>query len=90
MELKGFDKTKLLQPGENVNITFTLTPRLLTSYDSERNAFVAEAGTYKIHIGASSRDIRKTATFTLEKELIVETTTNAMVPEISINELSKN
>ena len=72
IELKGFTKTKLLKPGESEAVTFTLTPRDFTSFDEAAMAWVAEAGTYTIKVGASSEDIRQTATVTRPKEEIVE------------------
>jgi len=63
LELKGFAKTKLLKPGESETVSFTLTARDLASFDAASSSWVAEAGTYTVKIGASSEDIRQTATF---------------------------
>ena len=73
IELKGFAKTKLLKPGESEVVTFTLTPRDFTSFDEASSSWVAEAGTYTIKVGASSEDIRQTATITKPAEEKVET-----------------
>lgn len=86
-ELKAFDKTDLLEPGESEELEFTIIPDLLTSYDADQSAWVAAAGEYEVRIGASSGDIRQTATFMLGEEKIVETTTNALVPSREIEEL---
>ena len=64
MELRGFGKTKTLAPGESETLTFTLDARDLTSFDEAGKAWMAEAGTYTVKIGASSEDIRQAATFT--------------------------
>ncbi len=45
-ELKGFAKTNLLKPGESQTITFTITPRDLSSFDTKSASWVAEAGNY--------------------------------------------
>lgn len=87
MELKGFGKTRLLQPGQSQLMNFKINPRDLTSFDTGHEQWVAEAGNYSIKIGASSKDIRKTASFVLNKELIVEKDQKALAPEIPINEL---
>jgi beta-glucosidase len=68
IELKGFAKTKSLAPGESQTLTFSLTPRDLASFDQASSSWMAEAGTYTVKIGASSEDIRQTATFTKAKE----------------------
>ncbi len=64
-ELKAFAKTKLLQPGESQQISFTLLPKDLASFDTERSAWVADAGKYVVKVGASSSNILKTANFDL-------------------------
>jgi beta-glucosidase len=73
IELKGFAKTKLLKPGESEAVSFTLTPRDFTSFDEASMSWVAEAGTYTVKVGASSEDIRQTATITKAAAQKVET-----------------
>jgi len=63
-ELKGFAKTKTLAPGESQTLTFAITGRDLASFDEASSSWMAEAGTYTVKIGASSEDIRQSATFT--------------------------
>lgn len=87
LELKAFAKTDLLEPGESEEMEFVITPDLLTSYDSEQSAWVADAGEYEVKIGASSKDIRQTGSFTLGEERVVETTTDALVPSREIDEM---
>ncbi len=72
IELKGFAKTKTLKPGESQLVTFTLTPRDFTSFDEASLSWIAEAGTYTVNVGASSEDIRQTATITKPKQETVE------------------
>jgi len=87
IELKGFAKTRLLQPGESQSLTFTLNSRSLASFHSNISAWVADAGTYEVMIGASSKDIRQTASFELANELQVKTESKALAPVESFNEL---
>ncbi|MFI5169717.1 MAG: fibronectin type III-like domain-contianing protein, partial [Vicinamibacterales bacterium] len=49
---------------ESEVVTLTLGPRELASFDTAKSGWIAEAGTYTVKIGASSEDIRQTATFT--------------------------
>ncbi|MEA1896360.1 MAG: glycoside hydrolase family 3 C-terminal domain-containing protein, partial [Bacteroidota bacterium] len=56
MELKGF-KRVYLEKGETKEITFTISPELLSMLDKDLNRIV-EPGEFRIMIGASSNDIR--------------------------------
>ncbi len=87
LELKGFAKTRSLQPGESQTLSFVLEPRSLASFDSASSAWIADPGTYIAKLGASSKDIRQIATFSLEKELVVKKETPALGPKQPINEL---
>jgi beta-glucosidase len=85
-ELKSFAKTGLLGPGESQTLSFVMDSRSLASYDSIASSWVAEAGKYVIKIGASSKDIRQSASFLLEKALTVKTASKALAPSRNINE----
>jgi beta-glucosidase len=87
MELKGFAKTRLLRPGESQTLSFEISLRNLSSFDSVASSWIAEAGRYDVKVGASSRDIRQAASFELESEQIVKKDSMALVPKVSINEL---
>jgi len=67
-ELKGFKKTKLLKPGEKERIEITIPIRELASYDPDRKLWVVEPGEYQVRVGASSRDARLVASFTISEE----------------------
>ncbi|HVV55843.1 MAG TPA: glycoside hydrolase family 3 C-terminal domain-containing protein [Mucilaginibacter sp.] len=86
-ELKGFAKTKLLQPGESETLTFTLVPHDLASFNTAQSAWIADAGKYEVKIGASSEDIKLVKSFSLAKTLTVEKVHNALAPQVSIDEL---
>jgi beta-glucosidase len=86
-ELKLFGKTRLLEPGQSETLTFVIGADALASFDTKSSAWIAEAGDYAVKIGASSADIRQSASFKLAKELIVEKTTRSLVPQVPINEL---
>lgn len=86
-ELRAFAKTKLLAPGASQTLTFTLDIKDLSSYNTARSSWIADAGAYEVRIGASSEDIRQAATFTLAKEMLAEKVHAALVPQSPLNEL---
>jgi beta-glucosidase len=86
-ELKGFAKTKLLQPGESETINFDINADDLASFDTNRESWVAEAGSYTVKMGASSTNIKQTAGFQLAKEIVVEKDHKVLVPQVQINEM---
>ena len=87
IELKGFAKTRLLKPGEVQTVTFRIENHNLASFNSVSSSWIAEAGKYNIKIGASSKDIKLNASFTLAKELMVKKETVSLLPKEKINEL---
>jgi len=88
-ELKGFAKTNLLQPGQSQTIHFTINSSDLASFDTKAASWIAESGKYAVKIGASSLDIKQSASFNLAKEIVVQKVTNQLVPKVQINELKK-
>jgi beta-glucosidase len=89
VELKGFAKTNLLAPGKTEKIMFTLNEYDLASYNTAETAWIADAGKYTIKIGTSSTNIKQTATFILQKNVVTEKCNKVLVPQVSINELKK-
>jgi beta-glucosidase len=62
--LKGFAKVALA-PGQETAVTLVLHRRAFAFYDVGSQDWVVEAGEFEILVGASSRDIRLTATLHL-------------------------
>jgi beta-glucosidase len=87
IELKGFAKTRLLQPGETQTLAFVLDSRSLASFDPSVSAWIADAGSYTVKMGASSKDIRLSETFTLSRDLTVKKETVALVPQEKVLEI---
>jgi len=85
-ELKAFDKTKLLQPGESQHFTFRITAADLASYHTGKSQWISDAGRYVVKLGVSSRDIRQTATFNLSKNIVVETDHAVLQPQMAVQE----
>lgn len=88
-ELVAFGKTRLLEPGETETLSFTITTKDLASFDEETSTWTAESGTYTIKIGESSKEIKTSSDFTLEKTLTAGTVSKALVPEREINRLTE-
>ena len=86
-ELKGFAKTAWLQPGASETVTFSLSAKDLASFNPVRSVWTSDAGSYGVKIGASSLDIKQTKSFSLQKDIVVEKVSKAMVPQVAINEL---
>jgi beta-glucosidase len=78
LELRAFAKTKTLQPGESQTLSLSLASRDLASFDEASSSWLVEAGTYTVRIGASSADIRRTATFERAREEQVESVSTAV------------
>ncbi len=73
-ELRGFNKT-FLKAGEEKEITIELSKRAFAYYNVNINDWHVESGEFEIMVGASSRDIKLTATVN------VESTVEAVVPD---------
>ena len=64
-ELKGFEKV-YLKAGEEKTITFSLTKEDLSYFNDKKHQWVAEPGSFRAIIGASSQDIKGEVRFTLK------------------------
>jgi len=60
-ELKAFAKTRKLAPGESQTVELSFAAADMSSYDESVPGWVLDPGTYNILVGASSADIRATA-----------------------------
>jgi beta-glucosidase len=64
-ELRGIEKVALF-PGEEREVSFTLTPeKHITYWDTEGDRYAVAPGSYEIQVGASSADIRAKAPLTI-------------------------
>lgn len=89
LELKDFGKTRELKPGEKETLKFELTAEDLASFDESLSALVLEKGPYEIKVGASSENIKVTAPFIINEDIIVKKVSNSLVPQEQISKLSK-
>ncbi len=86
-ELKAFAKTRELKPGESQTLTMQIPVRMLASFDEADSQWLTEAGTYTFRIGASSRDIRCTATAKVGQ--YTEKVSNALAPKVKLDLLKQ-
>lgn len=61
-QLRGFQKLSL-QPKQSGMVTFELTRRDLSYWDTQTQKWVLPSGTFRVYVGSSSRDIRQQGTF---------------------------
>ncbi len=76
--LAAFEKTDMLQPGEAQEMTLCFDMRELVSYDTERAAWILEAGDYTVRIGTSSRDTQPAAILRLDAEAVLRRVRNCL------------
>jgi beta-glucosidase len=88
LELKGFAKTKLLQPGESQTLSFVIDSHKLASFDPSRSSWIADAGKYDVKVGASIDNIKLTSSFSLGKEIVVKKESASLIPKEKISELT--
>lgn len=90
-ELKGFEKVSL-NPGEEKRIAFVLDKRSFAYYNTEISDWYTEYGKYNILVGASSRDIRLTASVYVAptNKIRVEYTLNSTGGDVMSTEVGKN
>ncbi len=88
MTLVGFAKTKLLAQNESQELTISATYRDFTSYNEELSAFILEKGNYTFFVGHSVRDSQQVGIVEIEKELIVERCSRALMPTVPFKRLT--
>ncbi len=86
-ELKAFAKTRTLQPGESETLTMDISKIDLASFVTNQSAWVTDAGTYTFKVGASSRDIKGTATLKLKG--MRQKVHNVLAPKVKLNLLTQ-
>jgi beta-glucosidase len=70
-ELKQFQRVAL-QPHETQHVTVTLDPRSFSFYDVAAKVWHADAATYHLMLGSSSKDIQQTAVIRLPEALTTD------------------
>ncbi|MEE2061461.1 glycoside hydrolase family 3 C-terminal domain-containing protein [Rhodococcus artemisiae] len=84
-ELKGFAKVRL-DAGESRQVEVPVRRADLAYWDTRVDGWVVEGGTYRVQIGASSRDIRATCTVDIDgDEVSIPLTLESSIGEILAN-----
>lgn len=89
LELAGFAKTALLQPGESQEVTITVTTDALESYDTQNSRYYLEGGSYTFSLAASAADIRATKTLDYESAVLRDVT-NVASPDCEFDYIQKD
>ena len=92
-ELRGFEKTKLLAPGESETLSITFAVGDMASYDDlgvtgKKSAWVMEAGGYKIFLGNSIKNARENDvlyTYNQDGLRVVDQLTQQLDPQIAFD-----
>ena len=76
--LVAFNKTDVLKPREEQNLTLSFDIRDIVSYDTSRAAWILEAGKYVLRLGNSSRETSPVAVARLSSEVTVRQVRNSL------------
>lgn len=58
IQLRNFKKTSELSPGTSQRVVFSLSPRDLSIWDETIHSWTLPKGTFVLHVGSSSQDLR--------------------------------
>ena len=80
-----YGKTGVLQPGESEELSFEFPIRDMASFDDSgvtghANAYVLEAGEYKIYAGSSIREAKEIGALTLADTIVTSQLTEVLAP----------
>lgn len=83
--LVGFQKTKLLEPGQSQLLEISFSLAAMASYDDlgkvQKSAYLLEKGEYKFHVGNSVRNtLCCDYVYALEQDLILEQLSEKLTP----------
>ena len=91
-ELKAYEKTKELEPGEEEILAITLNMAELASYDDEgktgnKSCYVLEKGDYRIYAGTDVRKAENAGTICIKETTVVEKLSEALAPVTAFERL---
>ena len=89
LELAGFAKTELLQPGESQDVSIVITTDALESYDTKGSRYIMDGGDYVFSLSASAADIKHTKTVQLDPAVLRDVT-NIAAPDCEFDYIQKD
>jgi beta-glucosidase len=63
MALRGFMRTRVLEPGQSQTVTFPIHERDVQIWDTDADGWASPDGAFKVIVGSSSRDLRLDSKF---------------------------
>ena len=73
-ELAAFGKTGILAPGDTETLVLTVEERNLDFFSADDQAYILEAGTYTLYLGADAEHVRETGEFVLPETVATRQT----------------
>lgn len=92
-ELVGFQKTKLLKPGESETVTLKIKISDLASYEDRPGSefsfsYILEKGAYAFYLGANVRDAQNVFGFVQEDTVCIRKCSQALAPNEAFRRIS--
>ena len=61
----------------------------MASFNPQQVAWIADKGTYKVEIGASSLNVKQSSTFTLANNVVVEKVNDVLNQDVDFAEIKR-
>ncbi len=90
LELCGFAKTALLEPGATETVTVTVRTEALMTYDTANSRWIVDAGEYTYHVGPSVAGPHSKKTVTVDAVLVVQDVENRCEPTTNFDFIRKD
>ena len=81
-ELRGFAKTKNLQPGESETVHIDIPYKNLASFNEIDSQWQVEAGDYKVMVAKNAADLKPLTTVITEEAGVTEKVRPCLLPEV--------
>lgn len=90
--LCGYQKTALLQPGEQQEVSIDIPMAVFSSYDDSgvtghKSCRVLEAGEYLFYVGTDVRSAEETFAFMMDETVVLEELTECMTPTFAMQRM---